>query len=227
MGLIDSLALASRAAASAGAPPLDPDAGTARHDLIVELSKPEYQTGKANWAKVITQAIEDWVRSLQLQSGPAGLSPVGILIIIVVGVVILGLAFLIFGLPRLNRRSSAAGSLFGDDDSRAADALRAAAERAAAAGDFSTAVAEGFRAIARGLSERGVVTTFPGTTASGFAHRAGEQFASLAPDLGRAADAFDSVRYLGLTGDSEQWALVRGLDRALQNAKPRADLVTA
>ncbi len=43
--------------------------------------------------------------------------------------------------------------------------------RAAEAGDFATAIAEMFRALARGLSERTIVMTSPGTTAHGFARR--------------------------------------------------------
>ena len=39
--------------------------------------------------------------------------------------------------------------------------MRRAAERAAAAGDYTTAIAELFRALARGLAERTVVTTHP------------------------------------------------------------------
>ena len=115
------------------------------------------------------------------------------------------------------------GELFGDDDERDSGALRRAATRAAEAGDFATAIAEMFRALARGLSERTIVTTSPGTTAHGFVRQAATAFPDAAARLASAADDFDRVRYLGVTGTAEQWQAMSALERELRSATPAHD----
>jgi hypothetical protein len=77
-----------------------------------------------------------------------------------------------------------------------------------------------YRSIARGLAERTVLTTSPGTTAHDFATRAAAAFASSADDLKASAIAFDEVRYLGATGTRSQYDVVARLERALRTAKP-------
>jgi hypothetical protein len=222
LGVISTLATAS-----ATVPPLDPGAKQARDELLRELSKPEYQNGKANWAGLIINWIQDWLSSLQIGLGLAGLSIIGWAIVLGIVIIALVIAFLVFGLPRLNRRSRVTGALFGDEDVRDSNTLRDAAERAASAGDFATAIAEEFRAIARGISERGVLSTFPGTTATGFARNAGASFPASATELRAAAMSFDAVRYLGRSGSEAEWIAVRALERTLRAAKPRSALVPA
>jgi hypothetical protein len=199
--------------------PVDPDAPEATQWLIDELSKPIYQAAKPTLFDRIAKAIFDWLDSLQLGSvqGPPALG-----LSLIVGLVIAGLvvAFLIFGLPRLNRRSAVAGSLFGDDDVRTAARIRLDAERAAAEGDYSTAVAEMFRAIARGLAERTIVTTTPGTTAHDFAARTALSFPGLGERLADSAAAFDDVRYLDRAGTAEQYRSMAELERELRIARP-------
>jgi hypothetical protein len=203
------------------APPLDPSAQEARELLLRELSKPEYQTSKTNGVGQIVKAIEDWFSSLHIGKVPgAGFPPFGYLVIGAIIVVALVLAFLLFGLPRLNRRSGALGSLFGDDDARDSVALREAAQRAAAAGDYDTAIEEQFRSIARAMAERGITSTFPGTTATGFARQASESFAALGPEFAAAAAAFDGVRYLGRRGTENEWMQVSALDRDVRASRP-------
>jgi hypothetical protein len=214
VGLIGALSVS-------GPPPLDPDAGQARDQLIAELSKPEYQSTKPGLIDLLATWLRDWLEGIlngvSGARGPAGLGNIVIIVLVVAAIVV---AFLVFGVPRLNRRSSVAGTLFGEDDSRDSDALRAAAARAASAGDYSTAIAEQFRAIARSLSERGIVTTFPGTTATGFATRAATSFPAEAGALDQAAVAFDGVRYLGRVGTADEWATVDALATRMRTAKP-------
>jgi hypothetical protein len=207
-------------------PPVDPDAPEARDWLIDELSKPVYQAAQPTLFDRIAKAISDWINSLQfgdVQGPPAlGLG-------VIVTLVVLGLvgAFLIFGMPRLNRRSAVAGSLFGDDDDRSAARIRQDAEAAAARSDYSTALVEMFRAIARGLAERTIVTTTPGTTARDFARRAGLVFPALAERLAGSATAFDDVRYLGRDGTAEQYGAIAGLEFDLRAARPRLETISA
>ena len=205
--------------------PVDPDADQARDWLIQELSGPQYQAARPTLFDQIAQAFWDWLNSLQIGSveGPPAFG-LGIILVLVIGGIVI--AFLVFGLPRLNRRSAVTGALFGDDDERDAAAMRRDAQAAAARSEWSTAIAEMFRAVARGLAERGVLSTTPGTTASGFAASAGGRFPELGDQFVASARSFDEVRYLGREGSSEQYAQVAALDAAARTLKARAEAVS-
>ena len=204
--------------------PVDPTAPDAAELLITELSKPPYQAAKPSWFDLLAKAIQDWLSSLRIgdMQGPPVLGIGVIVTIVVVGIVV---AFLIFGLPRFNRRSTVAGSLFGEDDRRTAADIRHDGEAAAARGDYSAAVAEMFRAIARGLAERTIVTTSPGTTARDFAINASTPFPALGDALRTSATSFDQVRYLGHAGTADQFQQVAALERELRAARPILELV--
>jgi hypothetical protein len=209
-------------------PPLDPTAEQARAQLLQELAKPQYQAARPSPLDQLADQLGKWFTSLFDQIGvPGGGSSLIILVIVVAVIAAAVVGFLLFGLPRINRRSTVTGTLFGDDDDRDSAALRSAAVRAAADGDFTTAIEEIFRAIARGLAERTVVTTFPGTTAHSFAVQAGSAFPDFAADLAGAADSFDAVRYLGATGTEAQWLRISALDAGLRAARPVLDAVDA
>ncbi len=206
--------------------PVDPDADEARELLINELAKPQYQAAKPTLFDQLAQAFWDWLNSLTIGGveGPPALG-LGIILVLVAAAIVV--AILVFGLPRLNRRSAVAGSLFGDDDTRDAASLRRDAEAAAAAGDWATAIAEMFRAVARGLAERTVLTTTPGTTASGFATRAGVAFPSLTEEFLASARSFDEVRYLGRAGTREQYEAVAALESRARGLRPTLEAVGA
>lgn len=206
--------------------PVDPDPPEARDWLINELSKPPYQAAQPTWFDRIAKAIGDWFNSLQIGGGE-GPPTLGITVVVVLVIVLLVVAFLIFGLPRFNRRSSVAGALFGEDDERNAQQMRADAGAAASRGDYTLAIEEMFRAIARGLAERAILTTTPGTTARGFAGRAGASFPQYADRLVMAAAAFDDVRYLGKTGTNETYSAVADLESELRAAKATLEAVPA
>jgi hypothetical protein len=202
--------------------PVDPDAPEAQRWLLQELAKAPYQQQKPGLLDQLLQQILDWIQSILPKAGTGagpdlgGLVPVlGVLVLVVLLVV----AFVVFGLPRLNRRSRAGGELFGDDDERDAITLRRVAERAAAAEDWTTAIVELFRALARRLDERAIVSSFPGTTARGFAARAGDAFPDAAPHLAACAADFDAVRYLGEPGTREGWERIRSLEAELRDAR--------
>jgi hypothetical protein len=210
-------------------PPLDPTAQHARAQLLQELSKPQYQPGRPTAGSLVTNQLQKWFQNLLdwLQSlfgkGGFGVGQNTVIVVVIVAVIILAAAivgFFLFGVPRLNRRRAARGSLFGEEDDRDSTTLRRAAERAAAGGDYTTAIEEQFRSIARGLAERVVVTTFPGTTARGFAVDAGDSFPLSRTELMAAADSFDSVRYLGRDGTESEWIAVSALERALRATRP-------
>lgn len=199
--------------------PVDPDAPEAKRWVIDELAKSQYVAAQPTWFDRLSKGIADWFGSLRFGGvdGPPGL---GAVVVIVLLVIVLVVAFFIFGAPRLRNRSTVSGSLFGEDDARDAAAMRRAAETAAARGDFALAIAELFRSIARGLAERTVLTTTPGTTARDFAVRAGTAFPALASELADAATTFDAVRYLGDAGSSAGFERVAELERKLRAAQP-------
>ena len=213
-------------------PPLDPTAEQARQQLIQVLSDTKFQAARPTPTDLlITQLtawfhqLLDWLNSL-FGKGGLGLGGNTALVVVVLGIILivaLLIGFLVFGVPRLNRRSKSRGALFGDEDDRDSTALRRAAEAAAAAGDYTTAIEEAFRSIARGLAERAVVTTFPGTTAHGFAVSAAAAFPAVGSQLARAANSFDDVRYLGRPGTAQEWAAVIELERALRSSRPQLD----
>ena len=210
--------------------PVDPDDEEARRWLEEELGRgdqpvpepaepPQWWTDFLNWLRDLFGGGDVQAPGQVADTG----GTVGIVIIVVLIVVALAVAFRIFGLPRLRKRSKVTGDLFGDDDDRSAAQLRTAAEKAADAGDYTTAVVESFRSLARDLAERGFVLTFPGTTARDFARRAADLFDGTHDRLLEAADVFDGVRYLGAVGTLEQWTRMSALERELRTAKrPRA-----
>jgi len=206
--------------------PVDPDADEARQWLLRELSKPEYEAARPSWFDRLAGAVADWFRSLTF-GGTGGPPLLGIVLVVVLILVAVVVAFLVFGLPRLRRRSALAGELFGADDTRSATALRQAAEQLAAAGDYAEAIAEMFRSIARGLSERAITSTTPGTTARAFAGRAAVEFPDFLDRLINAADTFDGVRYLGRAGTEDAYRDIAALEATLRATTPRLEPVTA
>lgn len=201
-----------------GSVPVDPDVDEARDWIIRELSKPPYRAAEPSWFDRLASAFWDWLTSLTFAgTGAPGLIW-GIVVFVVIGALIA--LYFIFGPPRSNRRAAATGALFGVDDARDADALRRSARDAAAASDYELAIEELFRAIARSLSERGIVDTFPGTTAHGFATTATVSFPDHEGPLRDSAADFDAVRYLDRPGTEAAWERMVALDAALQAARP-------
>ena len=200
-------------------PPLDPDAPEARRWVLDELAKPEYRAAEPTAFDLFAQAVRDWL--VGLFEGAGGLpTPALALIAVLVVAALVGVALLVFGLPRLRRRAGAPVPLFDDGDVRDAAALRRAAEAAAASGDWALAVEERFRAIVRSLVERELVRVHPGTTAHGMADAASRPFPDRAAELESAAADFDAVRYLGRSGTEAQYRRVTALESALAGSRP-------
>ena len=204
--------------------PVDPDAEQARQWIIAELSKPAYQAAQPTWFDRLSSAFWNWLTSLNF--GDTGTNGVILLIAVVIVAAAVVAAFLLFGAPRLNRRSAMTGALFGEDDDRSANAIRAAADAAADRQEWTLAIEELFRSIARGLAERTVVTTSPGTTARDFAARAGIPFPPYADRLASAARVFDGVRYLGREGTEAAFRETARLESELRTARPVLETLT-
>lgn len=203
--------------------PVDPGADQAREWLADELSKTKYQERTQQeaptWIDDFLDSIQRFLNSL----GGQETVPFWVVVLVIVVIAARVVAFLVFGVPKLRARSTiVADELFEADDHRDAAAMRRDADAAAKAGDWARAVAERFRAIARGLHERALVSTTPGSTAHDVARRAASVLPEHAEALEAAAGDFDGVRYLGDAGDRAGYERMAELDRALQRSRPRS-----
>ncbi len=204
--------------------PVDPTPPEARRWLIDELGKPEYTQAKPTLVDLVGQALADWFRSVFTgASGTPPLLAIGIGLAVVVAIIVI--AVLLGGRVGLNRRTPAAVELFGVDERRSASRLRADAAAAAKRGDWTSATADAFRAVARAAAERETVLVVPGLTAHGFAARAGTAFPDEAEELDAAAAAFDTVRYLGASGTEEGYRRIEALDTRIEAARPAGVVV--
>jgi hypothetical protein len=200
--------------------PVAPGGDQARQWLLDELAKPVYQEARPSLFDLIAQAVLQWFEDL-FTKGDSAAPPVLLVAALAVLATLLVVALLLYGAPRLNRRSRVTATLFGADDRRSADELRRAATAALAAGDVSLAILERFRALARGLDERTVVAIFPGTTADTFAARAAEAFPDERVELASAAQVFDGVRYAGRAGTRTEAEAIASLDGRISAARPQ------
>jgi len=204
--------------------PVDPDSEQATGWLIDELSKAPYQAAKPTLFDRASKAVSDWLASLTIGEGTGIPTVVSIVLIALIAIAIIA-AITVYGLPRLNRKSHHDDVLFGDADGRTAAQLRSAAEQAAARGDLASAISDMFRSIARGLSERTLVSMTPGTTAHGFAVQAAQVLPQHAQELASSADTFDLVRYMRKPATHDQYEQLRMLESRVRAATP--DLVEA
>lgn len=183
--------------------PVDLDRDDAREAAIRELSDPSYVKDDLN---PLERAMK-WLleKAGELFMGGGGLDGLtSILVIVLVVVVIVIVARLGIGRVGRSRRSRGGGSVFGETAMSAAE-HRAAAERAAAAGNFAEAVRERFRATVRELEQRGVLDARAGRTVDEVAYEAGQALPPLAQDLRGAAVRFDDVWYGGRIATPEAY----------------------
>ncbi|AZS36180.1 hypothetical protein CVS47_00780 [Microbacterium lemovicicum] len=204
------------------APPLTPDGDEARRWAEQELTDPSYAVSEPTAIDRLARAIGDFFANLfngQVEGGWGSLLAV---IVVVVLIALVVAALLIWGRPRalVRSRTVPAGELFGDAEERTAAQLRAEAQASAAAGEWVDAVVLRFRALARGLDERGVVDAPPGTTVHGFARAAARAFPDAAAELDSAAAAFDDVRYLRRPGTAELYQRIVAVDDDVQRRTP-------
>ncbi len=98
--------------------------------------------------------------------------------------------------------------------------MRRDAAALAAKSEWDAAIVLRFRALARGLIERGAVDTPPGATVHAFARAAARAFPPHADALEAAAAAFDDVRYLRRPGTEELYRVIATVDDRVGSARP-------
>ncbi|HUQ58186.1 DUF4129 domain-containing protein [Lentzea sp.] len=188
--------------------PVDLGRDEAREAAARELSDPAYVSDDPN---PLERAI-DWVldRLGELFAGAGGVSGItAVTVLVVVAMVIVIVIRLRTGRTARSVRSGA--KVFGTAVMTAAE-HRAAAERAAEAGDLAEAVRERFRAVVRELEHRGVLDARAGRTVDEVAAEAGQALPALAGDLRGAAVQFDDVWYGGLPATDEGYRRLVSVD---------------
>jgi len=194
---------------------LDPTPPQARDWLRQELAGPEY---RSPWLDSVLRWFTDQIRKLfEGASQLAGLSP-----LITVSIALAVIALLVWVLPRVRRERRVAGSdrAVLDDVTITARHYRDQAAQALRDGRYDDAVLDGFRAIAKDMSDRRVLDDAPGRTA----HEVSLALASTFPDhadrLALAADLFDSVRYGHRRASASLAGQIQELDAELVSAHP-------
>jgi len=202
-------------------PPIDIGREEAARAAREELAKREYHVDDPGLVSRFLTWLRDWLQGLlddASERSPDGL--VGLAII--AGVLVLGLLVIRWRIGRLSRaRARRDGAVFTGRRRTAAE-HRAAADAAAAAGDYDTAVRERFRGIIRDLEERTVLDERPGRTADEVAH----EVAALAPEVAEpiefAARLFDEVCYGGRRATADTDARIRFADTAVRRVRAGA-----
>lgn len=196
--------------------PVVPDAEQARRWLEQELADPVYHQQPS-----LLQRFLDWLGRLFEGADGLPIGNVGTLLAILAGLAVLvTVAFLVTGPVRRSRRVAGARSVLDADDRRTAAELRAAADGAAARGDWAAAVADRFRAVVRSLEERAVLEEQPGRTAHEAVEAAGLRLPAHAVDLRAAGRLFDDVVYGERTPRAEDDAALRELDARVAATRP-------
>ncbi|WP_062386531.1 DUF4129 domain-containing protein [Demequina iriomotensis] len=204
---------------SIDAPPLTPDADTARRWAVEELAKDEYGQGGTSVLDRVLGWLLDLVDGIGNGiGGDAGTVGTTITAAVVAGLVALVL-WLVVGPMRRSRARAKDAGLFEDD--RSAAELETGARAAARAGDWQKATLDLYRALILRLAERDLVSLTAGLTAAEAAAEAALNLPALAGRLAVDADAFDGIRYGHVAASESTYAHVSGTLDACLSARPR------
>ena len=193
---------------------LEPTPAQARDWLEQELHRGEYQSP---WLDSAIRWVVEKLRMLFDGTAMAGFSPA---IMALVALVVI--ALLAWVLPRVRRESRAArldGAVL-EDLAITARTYRDRAAQAIGDGRYDDAVLDGFRAIARDMSDRTLLADAPGLTAKEARLALAPFFPDHADRLARAADLFDAVRYGHRRATADQAGQVQRLDEELVTTRP-------
>jgi hypothetical protein len=199
-------------------PTIDIDRDAAHEAAQRELGKPMYP--KAS----LTERLADWIDELLYRLADAGASLPGGWLTLSVLLILLAIAVVVaVRIARRTMRTNRGGgpALFGEHELSAAE-HRATAEQHAAAANWSAAIRHRLRAVARQLEETAVLDPVPGRTATELARDAGRAIPHLAPELNRAAEAFNDVTYGERPGTEAAYRMIADLDDHLRSRSSAA-----
>ncbi len=199
--------------------PVEPTRDEARSWAVEELSRREYAEQRPG----ILEQVVGWILDRLGQVGEVG-SGTGTAFALVVGVVLVLVVVGVLVTGRVLRRATqtTGAAVFDRDAVGPASAYRAAADAAAARGDWRTAVVERFRTVVRELEERAVLVPQPGRTADEAVAEAARFLPSRGEDLRSAARLFDDVRYGDRDADAAGDEALRRLDEQVRAARVAA-----
>lgn len=192
--------------------PVDVGRDAARDAAVRELSDPAYQQAEPSTVTKVLRWVLD--RLGDLLDGVSGLVPGGALGLAVLAVLVIAVIVAVRLRVGALARSATSSSVFDSGKLSAAD-HRAAAEAAVAQGNLAEAVRERFRAVVRGLEERGVLDERSGRTVDEVAKVAGARLPDHASALRDAARLFDDVCYGGRPATVDDYRRLAELDLAL------------
>lgn len=198
--------------------PVVPDPAAAREAAREELTDPAYRSQEPTLFERVTDEILDWLGDFfgrTADNAPGGRWS----LVLLTALVLLGVWALRARLGRLASSGRRTAEVFGRAVRTAAE-HHADADAGLAANDLETAVTERFRALVRGLEERGLLDPRPGRTANEAAVEGGGLLPACAPQLRAAARVFDEVRYGGRAATRAGHDTVADADRAARAARP-------
>ncbi|MGW0159935.1 DUF4129 domain-containing protein [Mycobacterium sp. NPDC003323] len=192
--------------------------GDAAHDAAQrELTKPIYP--KPSLTERLTALLDELLYKVFTNGDrlPGGWITVALFGLILVAAVVIAVR-----VARRTMRTRRDGEkvLLGDRTRSAAD-HRAAAERAAAHGDWAHAIRHRLRAVARHLEETGTLDPVPGRTASELARSAGAVLPALRSQFSSCADIFNGVTYGAQPGTEAGYREITELDGHLRGVPAR------
>lgn len=192
----------------------------AQREARRELSRAVYH--QISVSQKILDAISSFLE--KLFSGASHASPGGWWTLVALAALAVGIIAVILTRTGPLARSARRAPLMGDPGGRPLTArqCRAAAEDAAAEGDYSTAILQRLRAIALGCEERRVLVPDAGRTADELAALAGARFPAQAAELAEAARLFDRIRFGDGTGTRDGYERLTDLDATLARLAPTA-----
>ena len=201
--------------------PVVPGADEARDWLETELSQSEYQEAQPGLAEKMLATVMEWLD--EVLSGLQGVGPTaGVLLLGLGALVLLALAVLVIR-PRLNASHRRPGLFDVALPEQDAATHRLLADKAAADGDWDTALAERLRAILRTAEERVILDRRPGRTAYEAGSALSSVFPSATDDILWLSGRFDEVRYGNGRADAEDARRAQRLDAHLLQSQPAPD----
>ncbi|KRE80350.1 DUF4129 domain-containing protein [Arthrobacter sp. Soil763] len=200
-------------------PPVLPGREEAARWAAEELAKAPYREARPSWLDNALADFARWLDSLAPGGVDAPGSGVAVVLLLAAAAVVIAVAVRVVR-PRLNARRPDARVVFEAGTDLTPEAHRGRAAAAAAAGDWSTAVVEQFRALVRAAEDRAVLDPQPGRTAAEVAARLGRAFGAHTAELDTAAARFDAIRYGGANAGPADHAELAALDAALAATAP-------
>lgn len=198
--------------------PVVPDDDEARRWAEEELSKSVYSSdGESLLIKLIRAISEFFSRAESNTQVPVDVAAIVIVSVLAVAAAV---AFIVLGPVRRRRRSRTVPQAVLGDDTRSAAELREAALNCAAAGQWSLAVMNQFRAVTRSLIERAIIDDRPGQTAHEVVLIAGPKLPPCQVTLQQAGRLFDRVCYGEVSATQDEFIWIKDADASVRATRP-------